>query len=485
MVKDLLFKIEEADDALRSPTVPYYNSRIVLNVRDNVARVQVPYDINDILLMGALTNSDVLLSGKTGSAKSHLSRMAMNGLFGENGFTNLTVTPGLNESDFIDVDVEGVKNGEKSLKEAIETTPLLTRPGAIVNEINRTPEILQNIFIGYLERNFSLKGVEFPVGVALIEGRNGAQDPHYQFRVVSINEGQEYSGTSGIDRAVRDRVALEVPMDYFRPRKEDGREMVRKRNEAGLTVDKINGGRLEQILDAVKILESGDVPVAISAEEFLTYLQGLDNCIQSATYSKRGINFNPGKTCAGCKHSKIPESNKGNICGSVYAPSGRSLINLKKLARAVAAVRAYKIIDAVARGDIEGLGSDSDKRRFVGDYLEKFQVTLDDVTAIAPLILANKMDLDQRWVDQEFQGSKYEAMKHLLYVAEQKFKNFVGSSVYGQLIKTDGLITDGIRSSLDTYVRESDPWVYNLADLSSGAYGKTDHAKAKLRDVIK
>src|SRR3989338_28266 len=145
MVKDLLFKIEEVDDALRSHTVPYYNSRIVLNVRDNVARVQVPYDINDILLMGALTNSDVLLSGKTGSAKSHLSRMAMNGLFGENGFTNLTVTPGLNESDFIDVDVEGVKNGEKSLKEAIETTPLLTRPGAIVNEINRTPEILQNL----------------------------------------------------------------------------------------------------------------------------------------------------------------------------------------------------------------------------------------------------------------------------------------------------------------------------------------------------
>ena len=221
MVKDLIARLADVDDVLRTSTAPYFNTRVFFNVRDDKAKVQVPFDINDFFELGAITNSDLLLAGKTGKGKSHASRMVMNGLYGEKGFENLTVTPGLNESDFIDIDIEAARTGKKTLKEAITHTPLLTRPGVIINEINRTPEILQNIFISYIERIFSLKGVEFPVGVAIGQGPNNEspQSPHYQFRMISINEGQEYQGTSGIDSAVRDRVPLEIPMDIFKPTK--------------------------------------------------------------------------------------------------------------------------------------------------------------------------------------------------------------------------------------------------------------------------
>lgn len=462
-MKDLIKRIHEIDEALRNNTQRYYNTNPLFSVRDEDAKAQIPYDINDLFLLGALTNSDLLLAGTTGCGKSHLSRMAMNGLYGNQGFTNLTVTPGLNESDFLDVDVAGVKSGEKTLKQAIQSTDLLTRPGAIINEINRTPEILQNVFISYLERIFSLKGIEFPVGVAFKEGYNAPQDPHYQFRVISINEGADYAGTSGIDRAVRDRVVLEIPMDYFRPRKQDSRRMVRERDDSDLSIKQINGGKLEDILRVVGEVES--IPVSLSAEEFLVYLQGLNNCVKSSTYSKKGINFKT-TMCEGCHLAKDQVQDKGNICGSVYAPSDRSLINLKKIGRIVAALRAYKVIVAVSTGAVET----KDTKDFVNNYLQGLQVTLDDITSVAPFVLTSKMIINPKWIDQEFQGSKFNATQHVVRTAREKLRNYVRSPVYSELIKSNGVITPEVRKQMQTYITHTDVWAYNIGDLTTQSY---------------
>jgi MoxR-like ATPase len=461
--KDLIQLLAGVDDALRSHTAQYFNSRVFFSIRDAKAKRPLQYDVNDMILLACLTNSDILLSGKTGCGKSHLSRMAMNGLFGEQGFTNLTVTPGLSESDFIDIDVGAVKRGEKTLKQAIEKTPILAAPGSIINEINRTPEILQNLFISYLERIFSLKGVEFPVGVPFVPKKDSPQDAHYQFRVISINEGADYAGTSGIDRAVRDRVTVEVPMDYFRPTKSDVRRIVSERNNSDLHIERVNGGKLEDVLAVVKGVES--VPYSVSAREFLVYLEGLSNCVKSPTHSKNGINFSS-KMCEGCHHAKSPASSKGNICGSVYAPSDRSLINLKKIGRIVAALRAYKVADAVAQGELKP----EDPKKFVSDYVAGLKVTMDDLIAVAPFILASKMIIDPKWIGAQFSGSKFSATQHVVAVAAENFKKYISSQPYKMLMESDGQISPIVRDAIKHHVMTADPWVYNLGDLSDKGY---------------
>lgn len=478
MKSQLVREIASIDDALRKHTQTYFNSNLLMQVGDNDAKVSVPYDINDLMLLGALTRSDLLLSGATGSGKSHLSRMAMNGLYGQDGFTNLTVTPGLNETDFVDIDIPAIKRGEKTVKEAIGKTPLLTRPGAIINEINRTPEILQNLFISYLERIFSLKGVEFPVGVEMHEGRSSPQDPHYQFRIISINEGEIYTGTSGMDKAVRDRVVLEIPMDYFAPRIEDIRRMVQERNDSDLSIGLVNGGKLEHILRALPSIE--EMPVSVSAQEFLSYMSGMSNCIKSPTGSKKGISFSTKSMCEGCHFAKDSESDRGNVCGSVYAPSDRSLINLKKVSRAVAALRGYKIVDAVAKKQIPT----NDPQRFVENYLQSLQVTVDDICQVAPFVLASKIPMERGWVGQQFNGSGYIATKHLVGNARAKFKKFIASQAYETLARNKGELNDTVIASLRDYSTKKDPWAFSIRDMDNQPFFHTQERVISLDKLL-
>jgi MoxR-like ATPase len=476
--KGLVRKIAGVDEALRSHTSEYFNRRTFFDVRDPNTRRVWPYDVNDMILLGALTNSDLLLSGGTGKGKTHLARRAMNGLYGGEGFTNLTVTPGLNESDFIDVDVNAVKSGGKTLKQAIERTPLLIKPGAIVNEINRTPEILQNLFISYLERIFSLKGLEFPVGVGINPDGEGVQDPHYQFRVITINEGANYSGTSGIDRAVRDRVVIEIPMDYFNPRKDDRRRMIRSRKDTGLSVEKTNGGKLEDILEVTRSF--GGIPVSASAEEFLVYLGGLSNCVKSPTGSKQGINFKQRDMCDGCHHAKDDVLGKGNVCGSVYAPSDRSLINLEVIGRMVAGLRAYKVIDALSRGQLEVDNAED----FARQYIDNLQVTLDDITSVAPFILSSKMIIDPAWIEQHYSGSKFLATQDVIRNALERFKNFTTSDAYEALVNSDGKMTQEAKQRLLDYAKTRDPWAYHIQDLDNPYSQYTGKRQIKLDKLL-
>jgi len=446
---ETLKELAQINRALRDKTKTHYNSRPLFRVAGQQPQA---FDLTDLLLIGALTNSDVLLSGTTGSGKTHLAHKAMHGLFGDY-YANVTVTPGLNESDFIDIDIGAVQRGEKTPKDAVLATPLLTRPGAIINEINRTPEILQNAFISYLERAFSLKGVEFPVGIPL--NGNGTYDPHYQFRVLSINEGDEYRGTSNIDRAVRDRVVLEIPLDHFRPTREDMRIMLQARGTADLSV---TGGKtqLDKILTCYKTLD--DIPVDEAATEFLVYLSGMNNCVKSPTGSKRGIAFSP-KLCEGCNHAKSRQTDKGNICGSVHAPSDRSLINLKKIGKGVALLRAYKTISAMPRDDPSAIKTAAE------DYCKSLSVTLPDLQAIAPFVITNKMPLDPNWIRQHFNGDGFAAAQEALTVAGEKLRAYVASPMMTRIYERKGQIGPEEQRMLSSYAENKDPWAYSKQDL--------------------
>ena len=73
----------------------------------------VTMDIKDMLILGTITESDVLLTGKTGSGKTRLASGVLEGLFGRGGYYAKTTLPNMNPSEFMDIDFPSLLSGKK------------------------------------------------------------------------------------------------------------------------------------------------------------------------------------------------------------------------------------------------------------------------------------------------------------------------------------------------------------------------------------
>jgi MoxR-like ATPase len=414
----------------------------------------VSLDLKDFLIIGAMTNSGMLFTGKSGAGKTHLAKMAMTAFFGSDRYCNKTVTPGMTEEAFIDYDFGKMKEGS-TLKEAISSTPMLTNPGIILNEVNRAPSLIQNVLIPYLEREFNIKGLDLPVGV------EQASKDRYQFRILSVNEGTEYRGTSEIDKAVRDRSPIEIPIDQFKSLKQDIRDMIKKRKSSSIAVDDAKES-LEQVVFNL-FNNVSDVPLSAMASEFLVYLSGLSNCIKSSTGSKEGIAFTL-DTCKGCKHAAY----KNNVCGNIYAPTNRSLLNLQAVAKGVASVRAYKVLAK----QLDTAPSDSKKLKVLNEfmtseYLSNLEVSCEDVLAIAPFILYSKIQINDQWVRKNYQGNKFKAIQDVVYTAYDKFTKFYREHKKNIVGYLAGGNQETNSDFIKKYALEKDPWMANIKDFEN------------------
>ena len=112
-IKELIKKITKLKENIRKTTSHYVNSHKFSEVEINGNKIA--YDIRDILLIGAIIGTDVLITGKTGSGKTELSKGVMTALFGTR-YWNKTVTYSMNPSDFIDIDFKGLREGKKLFK---------------------------------------------------------------------------------------------------------------------------------------------------------------------------------------------------------------------------------------------------------------------------------------------------------------------------------------------------------------------------------
>ncbi len=415
---------------------------------------EISLDMKDYLILGGITNSGILITGKSGGGKTHLAIMATNAMHGTGKICNKTITPGMNEEAFIDIDFGKIKDGS-TLKEAMQETPILTNPGVILNEVNRAPGPIQNILIPYLEFEFNIKGLGFPVGIEMPDGKR------YQYRILTINEGPEYKGTAQMDKAVRDRMIIEIPIDHFKPTKSDLQSMIRGRKSSGIHVQESKESLTETVLDLYKSIS--DIPLAPATVQFIVYLSGLSNCIKSLTGSKEGIAFTL-DMCKGCKHAATKE----NMCGNVYAPTNRSLINIQNVAKGVAALRAYKVLQRMlARAE-----SDSKKKRTLNefmqsDYLKNLTVTMNDVMACAPFILYSKMQINDQWVQKNYQGSKFLAVEDVVESAYQSFMTFYKEQnkvLARYMVSKD---QEGLRKFMQKYATEADPWMANIKDFEN------------------
>ncbi len=171
----------------------YYNSQPVITLTNTKGTIQ--FSLTDIVLIAAMTQANILLWGSSGTGKTYLAELIAGFLFGSEGYTRKNITPDMNEQDFMDIDFGAIKAGKK-LKEAMLADDLFSRSCLIIDEANRAPPVIQNRLMQILENNIDLKSKTIKAGPILSSGSN------YHLNFLTLNFGNEYTGTSAVDRAL-------------------------------------------------------------------------------------------------------------------------------------------------------------------------------------------------------------------------------------------------------------------------------------------
>ncbi|MBF0240202.1 MAG: hypothetical protein HQM12_21065 [SAR324 cluster bacterium] len=284
-------------------------------------------------------------------------------------YYNKTTLPSMSTSDFMDIDFKAMKEG--TLRESIKSIPALELPGIILNEVNRAPAPVQALLIPFLDNEFELEGKPVPIGHCF--HFEHLADIRYQFCILSINETMadveqsKYTGIEKVDKAIRDRAVIELPIDMWPQRMQDVEQMLRKPTR--MNVDLSDGETLmKEIAEIGSALQT--LPVDDKVYKFLIYLTRLNNCIKSPTGTKIGIAFTP-HLCEGCHHKTFYRNT--NACGSLESPSPRAIVNLLRVGRGFALIRAWK------------------------QKVEP-KILCEDILMAAPFVFYNKIGINHDWL---------------------------------------------------------------------------------------
>ena len=422
MKKDLISTFQSLDARVREATRDYYHSRPLANYTAH-NRKTVSIDLRGMLLASAITANNVLLPGTTGAGKTHLSKMFMAGLFGVTGYKTLQMDASFSLDKLRNIAFDVIANGG-NLHDAVREADVLTVPGVVIDEYNRAPSEITNIIQGWLQ-NGALTfegGKEVHPGVAF----NGRE--RYQWKIATVNEGGPYSGARKLDKASRDRLNVEIPLDVFPLTREDRYKLHSKTSTA---VDAYDGaGVLDDVISALQGVRT--IPISGTVDEFLLYLQNMNQCIKAPNKTKLEIeNFSPETMCRGCH--LITGNN--NLCGSVYAPSDRSIISLQNLAKGFAVYRCLQTEDDPSQ----------------------LRVELEDVLAAAPFVLLSKINIHPGWIDKTSVGSRWQAVNNVVKFSYERFTKFIRSNwEYLQQQTTEA------KAALKTYAEEKDAWAVDL-----------------------
>ncbi|MBD3185932.1 AAA domain-containing protein [Candidatus Bathyarchaeota archaeon] len=403
----------------------YYNTQPVLTtgllVNNKIVDLQLY--LQDLLLIGAITQSSLLLSGSSGSGKTYLAELVLERLFGPAGFTRKNITPDMNEQDFMDIDFGAIKAG-KRLKDALLADELFNRPSLIIDEANRAPPIIQNRLMQVLENNIDLKSKTFRAGKLLEDGS------HYQWIILTLNLGAEYAGTSAIDRALKDRITIDIPIDNFPPTIDDQIRMIRaksirkpgpsspeetgSKSPAGELVD-VKGNLSEDVFEIYQHVE--DVQLNLDAEALLLYLSFCSGCVKSPTRSKYGVTFSP-TYCKEqqCKYARNPPLK--DFCPFIFSPSNRVLRKVVLVAKGLYLVKQAVLFNRLLKKD------EADAKAFLMQNPNR-EVGINEIIEIAPFILHSKIAMNRELVVNKFNGNTFLAIKHVLKVINGQLNKFM------------------------------------------------------------
>lgn len=209
---------------LTAPT--YQNTTSVLTLAG------VPFTMWDVCKTALAARLNVGLGGGAGSGKSQLLN-DLQGLYGNNatkvlGRNDLDVKTLFRQLKFEKLS-EALKNGGTvSQRDLAQITAEIHKPFFRVEEITRCVEAVQNQLFNVFEGYVELDGVDYPLGGGTLEtfkdidGTEWKRNVLYSVGVWSTNFGNgQYTGTSTMDKAMKERTHLIIDADNFYPRPKD------------------------------------------------------------------------------------------------------------------------------------------------------------------------------------------------------------------------------------------------------------------------
>ncbi len=337
--KEAVKEFNRLSEAAHKSLSGFYFSRPIVTYQYG-AEDKIEIGLADFLVLSAIANLNVLIDGETGKGKTEMARAFIRGVFASNAYLQLSLESDL--SKIIDVDVKGLVRGKKTLSESQIPSEVVLAPAVVVDELNRIPSKVGNIFQQYLS-NGSLNLVG---GATIRPGVKLDDKETYQFKIGLRNVGDSYSGTYELDEAVIDRFPVKVDFDSIEPTIKDKQNMAEGSKRFGAS-DVEAQDLTKEVISLYKFVK--EIPIGDKAVQFIIMLSNLDHCYRSPVGLKSGLVHFDKQICKGCKAALAFD----NICGSTRAISSRSLISLRDFSRAFAFYRHVMLPDSPIEVEIE------------------------------------------------------------------------------------------------------------------------------------
>lgn len=158
---------------------------------------------NDVILASLMAKMNVLLIGYQGKVKTELAKYVRDEWFNGNaafirGRKDITAS-----SIFMDLKLKDLRTVETE-KKLYEKNENASHKLIIVDELNRTPEIVQQEIFGLSDGHIEKDGKIYYLGVPL----NGHEDNRYVSVIGCANIGEAFRGVFEIDKALLDRYTI-------------------------------------------------------------------------------------------------------------------------------------------------------------------------------------------------------------------------------------------------------------------------------------
>ena len=484
--------IIKLDKRVKSATSQIHNSAVVCTVYDPALGAvfgELELTVPDLLLIAAITEVHMLLTGPTGCAKTDIAELVCGGLFGNEGFKTLRLNTGLSEDTISDTDTRKLFKGECTVNESIRPEDYLTLPGIVLDEVNRAPSVLANLLLGLNEKKIHIKcGIKNAEVGYKFRSPDG-QECRYHFVIATMNEGKEYSGIFPMDPAFRRRFPIEIPLGDLRPTPHDDLRIDEQRNGA---VEPIN---YDSLIEDITRLTSNitELPLDHFAKIYLLYLKNVGRCPNSPSGFHPEDNSHQLCIRSECRAQKVDNS----FCSSVGGLSKAGSISLKRVSCGMALLRIARTVEAIEQACREGDADTIEKLRHFADssasgnklrravlkkYLTISTVQVGDIKAMFPFIaLGGKVWMSPEYVAKNFLGFRFSAMQNYAQLTYSKLKSFFAQNraLFEQLPSGNGTV-EKLKKRLEHAERTSDPFIRPTIE----AYLDKYHSKPRNGDQI-
>ncbi|MBI4472196.1 MAG: hypothetical protein HY646_05975 [Acidobacteria bacterium] len=471
----------QASNYFHSKPLIEQETPLILEQQKLAQPINLQYSIKELLLVGAITHSSVLITGDTDLGKTTLAKLVMNAVFGNDGWHKINVDIEYTKDMAVSTDF-GAMVGGKTSEQLYTVYPWLGLPGLITDEINRGHSKVVNSLMHFFDREINLpNGQKAKIGYEYEPGK------HYQFQIAAINEGEEYSGTFDIDKAMRRRTIIEIPMNNFTTTPID-RRLVRRRASKELVLPGGNN-HIEDVLSIYRALDAMEVHP--NADLFLAFLEAFDYCEHSLTREKKSIPAKGGSiyhVCTKPVHGantvcRFIKSFENELCPYISGITPGISQNLVSVAKGLAVLRAVKVgevLHAYAQGVSPKVKNpetfESTLQQYAGNrsrgrdlaklvftrYVHDLSVRPEDIEAVFCFVAYSKIGLSAAWVAKHYQGNRIEAVRSFVRQAKEKFEEGVAKieSVDIHGVVGSGLAQDHRWTNLRQYCEVHNPWFW-------------------------